>query len=206
MIRFDADTHTYWMGGARLPSVTEVLKPLYGDLRFVDQDLLDYKSELGRAVHRAVELHVLDGLDYSTLDDQVASYFAQYLKFESDTGFKATASEQIVHHTMGYAGTLDLAGNMGTIHAVIDIKTTAALSKAVALQLAAYKAAYIERDFKGPLVKRFALRLTPDSYHLHPYSPARDSADFAAFMGFLKVHQWCSAVGAAFTPENVSNG
>ena len=206
MIHFDEATHTYWLQDRRLPSVTEVLKPLYGDLRFVDQDLLDYKSDLGRAVHKAIELHVLDGLDYSTLDDLVAQYFSQYLHFEWETGFKATASEQIVHHSMGYAGMLDLAGSLGDTHAVIDAKTTAALSKAVALQLAAYRAAYMDWGYEGPSVKRFALRLTPHSYHLQPYLSSRDAADFAAFMGFLKVHQWCSAVGATFTPENVSNG
>lgn len=201
MIQFDEASHTYWDGGTQLPSVTQILKPLYGDLRFVGSDLLEYKSELGKAVHKAVELHVLDYLDYGSLDPVVAEYFSQYLRFETDTGFKATGSEIIVHHSLGYAGTLDLAGNLGAFHCNIDLKTTSALSKAVALQLAGYKAAYVEMGGIQQPVRRYALRLTPNSYHLEPYNPARDSIDFASFVGFLKVHQWCATNGIEFTME-----
>ncbi len=189
MIQFDEVKHEYTLGGRKLPGVTSILKPFYGDLRYVQQDVLEYKSELGQAVHKAVELHVLGGLDYSTLVSPVAEYFDQFLRFEAETGFRAIAAEARVHSDLGYAGTLDLAGYMHNMLGVIDVKTTAALSPVVALQLAAYLRAFNERREKKQEVatRRFALRLTPDKYRLVPFTEA---GDFAVFLSLLKIHQW----------------
>lgn len=187
MIQFDEQTHTYTHGGVRVPSVTQILKPLYGDLRFVKQDLLDYKSELGVAVHKAVELHVLGRLDYKSLVSPVSEYFAGYMKFERDTGFIGTATEVKVFSPLGYAGTLDLAGELESGSALIDLKCTAQLSPVVALQTAAYQQAYDNKR------KRYALRLMPNDYRLQPYERASDASDFAAFLGLLRVRQWCAA-------------
>lgn len=197
---FREHDHSYWTGSRRLAGVTEVLRPLYGDLRFVAQDLLDYKSALGKAVHRAVELHVKDDLVYDSLDPVVAQYFEQYLLFEAETGFKPLQSEVVVSSVLGYAGTLDLVGKLadsGAFCAVVDIKTTAALSPAVKLQTAAYMGAFNESSYSAGNTTsanaRYALRLTPTNYRLHQYKPSEFSADLAAFLGLLKIHQWALA-------------
>lgn len=205
-VEFREADHSYWKDGRRVPGVTTILRPLYGDLRFVQQDLLDWKSELGQAVHRAVELHVLDDLVYDSLDPAVAAYFAQYLLFEVESGFKPTDTEVRVLHPLGYAGTLDLLGTLprgvGALrkNALVDIKTTAALSPAVKLQTAAYQQAWVASngDMTRPqaVPHRYALRLTPDKYRLEPYQPSTDAADFAGFLGLFKAYQWCSANGA----------
>lgn len=186
MIQFDELKHEYTLAGRKLPGVTSILKPFYGDLRFVKQDVLDYKSELGVAVHKAVELHVLGGLDYGSLVSPVADYFDQYLAFEAETGFVAMASEVRVHSALGYAGTLDLSGSLRNRLALVDLKTTAALSPVVALQTAAYQHAHNENE-PIKLLNRFALRLTPEKYHLVPFT---GSSDFAVFLSLLKIHQW----------------
>lgn len=191
MLRFDEASHTYWSGSTRLPSVTEILKPLYGDLRFVKEDLLEYKSQLGQAVHKAVELHVLDGLDYSTLCDPVESYFLQYLKFERETNFKPMMTEVRVSSVLGYAGTFDLTGILRAKNCLVDLKTTAALSPAVKLQTAAYQKAYNDSGLGVKAEKRFALRLTPEKFVLQPYE--NDSQDFSGFLGFLNVYRWLKA-------------
>lgn len=195
LIQFDEATHTYTVNGRRVPGVTSVLKPLYGDLRFVDQDLLDYKSELGKAVHKAIELHCLDGLNYSSLTSPVAEYFEQYLLFEAETGFRPTASEVMVASALGFCGTYDLEGLLNRQLYVIDVKTTAALSPAVALQTIAYLRARNEND-GTKAERRAALRLAPDKYRFVPYDTARDAVDFGAFVGLLKAKQWCDAYGS----------
>lgn len=195
-IEFRESDHSYWRNGQRVPGVTRILKPLYGDLRFVQQDLLDWKSALGQAVHKAVELHVLDDLVYDSLDPVVAEYFHQYLLFESESGFKATQAEVRVMHPIGYAGTLDLIGEIGERRALIDLKTTAALSPAVKLQTAAYQQALRNDLDEFDTRRRYALRLTPDKYRLEPYHPSTDAADFAGFVGLFKAYQWCAANGA----------
>lgn len=192
---FDEAKHEYRTPeGKRLPSVTEILKPLYGDLRYVKQDLLDYKSVLGQAVHKAIELYTLKTLDMDTLDDQVLPYFEQFLRFCRDTGFVPTETEVRISSKMGYAGTLDLIGLLNCRKVLVDIKTTAALSPAVALQTAAYGMAYNAERPASPVVKRYALRLTPDMYRLQPYDNM--AADFATFIAFLKTNEWCRQNGA----------
>jgi len=190
-IQFIESDHSYRVDGQLTPSVTQVLKPLYGDLRFVDADLLQYKSELGQAVHKAVELHCKGSLDLSSVDDLIAPYLRQYQQFEMDSGFRFEASECRVSSRFGYAGTYDLKGWLNHRKALIDVKTVSALSKAVALQLAGYQQAEIETT--GDKCRRYALRLTPDNYYLHPYSPNTDSTDLAAFLGLVKINQWCAA-------------
>lgn len=191
---FREEDHTYWAGALRLPSVTEILKPLMGDLRFVRADLLQHKSELGQAVHKAIELHLLDDLEYSSLSPVVAQYFDQFLKFEKETGFQSFSTEEIISHPAGYAGRFDAAGRTRTKSGIFDWKTTSALSPVVALQMAAYLAAYeqIADRKKFPFLNRFALRLTNDSYRLVEYSNSDFSGDFKTFVSLLNLHQWCA--------------
>lgn len=188
-LAFDEATHSYTWNGVRVPSVTQVLRPLYFDLRFVAADLLEHKSGLGKAVHKAVELHVKKGLDYESLDPIVARYFDQFLLFEVESGFRFDQAEVFVHHPLGYAGQVDLCGIRGqgflASRVTVDVKTTSTLSRAVALQTAAYQGALVDKP------ARYALRLTPDRYYLVPYK--NDAQDFADFLGFLRVHQWCAA-------------
>lgn len=202
VIQFNEELHEYRIDGRRLPSVTEILKPLYTDLRFVDKDLLDYAGSRGTAVHKAVELHVLGDLDYSSLQGEVAEYFEQYLLFEAETGFKPSITELRVSSKLGYAGTLDLAGYLHGKMALVDLKTTASLSKAVALQTAAYQTAMNETT-EHKAEKRFALRLARDKYRLEAYP--NDKQDFASFLGFLSVHRWCAANGKSITTEVAKN-
>lgn len=197
VIEFNEERHEYRVGGRRVPSVTEILKPLYGDLRFVREDILEYKRELGVAVHKAVELHVKGELIYSSLEGPVAAYFERYLDWEIESGFKPLHSEQKVYSPLGYAGTVDLVGFVGGRLTIIDLKCTAALSPAVALQVAAYRNAYAATfDTQQERLARASLRLTDKKFHYHPYKPINDATDFGAFLGLLKVTQWCALNGA----------
>jgi hypothetical protein len=194
-VLFDEAKHEYRKpDGTRLPSVTEILKPLYADLRFVKQDLLDWKSEVGVAVHKAIELYTLKQLDLESIDDIVRPYFVQFVKFCADTGFVPNEAEVRVSSLFGYAGTLDLIGVLNGRKVLVDIKTTAALSPAVALQTAAYATAYNSANEHAPVRRRYALRLTPELYRLQSYD--NQAADFAVFVALLKTNQWCQQNGA----------
>lgn len=197
VILFSPERHEYQVGGRRMPSVTEILKPLYGDLRFVREDVLEYKRELGVAVHKAVELHIKGGLIYSSLEGPVAAYFEQYLEWEVDSCFRALGSEVLVYSALGYCGTVDLVGTINGKMVMPDLKCTAALSPAVALQTAAYQKGYGEHyGIDDRKIRRAALRLSSTKYHYHPYKPINDASDFGAFFGLLKIHQWAAANGA----------
>lgn len=192
IITFDHTDHTYKVGGRYVPSVTQVLAPLSADYKFVNEDLLRYKSELGSAVHKAVELDAKGSLDRSTLHVNVIPYFEQWLRFVDDYKVTPIASEMRVGSVLGYAGTLDLIASIGMATYLIDIKTTARLSPAVKLQTAAYKKAYQECSPHHTNPIRAALRLTKDNYYFETEMFKDDAGDLSAFCAFLNVHKWCA--------------
>src|SRR3990167_8720672 len=73
MMQFDAASHTYTLGGKKLPNVTTILKPL-SVYAGVPQSLLDAAAERGNNVHKACELLLWDLLDEETLADEYKPY------------------------------------------------------------------------------------------------------------------------------------
>ena len=187
VIEFNEELHTYLVDGVLTPSVTQVINMLQ-DFSFVPDDLLERASQFGRAVHKAVELYVLGDLNESKLSEPLVPYLNQYKKFEAETGFVASHTEQPVYSKFGYCGTFDLAGKLsGNRNPVlIDVKSCTSLHKVVGLQLAAYQQAF--KETCGIITKqRFALKLTDKNYRLVEYN---DPADFDIFNSCLKLHNW----------------
>lgn len=143
-ITFDAENHQYFYGLERIPSVSEILRPLTETyLANIPEAILTWKRELGIAVHKACELYDLGTLDEDGLDERIVPYLEGYKKFTVDYEPQWHAIEQIVFEpTMRYAGTLDRAGAFReTDAAVIDIKTSVSIQPTAALQLWAYACA-----------------------------------------------------------------
>lgn len=191
-LHFDAATHAYTLGGQRLPSVTQVLAPLY-DFSRVRDDVLEAKRALGQAVHLACQLDDEGDLDESSLDEAVRPYLDGYRLFKSHKITRVVAAELRVHHpTLRYAGTLDLLADIDGDRTLIDLKTPVVINPAVGLQTAAYVSALplelLTRPSGGMHVRRAALRLTEDGhYRLIEY---RDPNDFPTFVAMLTVHRW----------------
>lgn len=193
-IEFAEEGHEYRVDGRRVPSVTQVLAPLY-DLDAIPPAVLSHKRAIGQAVHRAIEFDLQDDLDEATLHPEVAPYMAGWRKWRIDRGFESFASEKRVAHPIyGYAGTLDLHGRITKKlfpekHApgetVIDLKTTFDIADAVGLQLAAYQNAL------GPQAKsdkRLALQLKPDGTYFERWFA--DPKDWPVFLAFLTCMNW----------------
>lgn len=187
-LEFDEVNHIYKLDGRRLPSVTGILSVL-NNFDMIPKDVLERKRLLGTALHKAIELHINDDLDTSTIHQDVTPYFNAYLKFESDTGFKPDFSEaRIFSKTFGYAGTLDLIGALNSERVLIDTKTVAVLGCSVGPQLAAYKHGFEELNPDMPIKKRFSLQLKPDgTYKLPEY---KDKRDIEIFKSCLNIHRW----------------
>jgi hypothetical protein len=192
-IAFDAATHVYWINGFAVPNVTRVLGDLY-NWDAVPAKTLERKRQIGAAVHRAIELDVHDDLDESSLDPQVAGYFEAWRRFCKERPFTCHLAEhQVGSHKLRYAGTLDLAGDLGGSDVLIDIKITHHLHPASALQTAAYLYAASEMRLIGAGAKRFALCLQADgAYRIQPHL---DRNDFPVFVSCLSRHNWCLARG-----------
>jgi len=140
-ITFNAQDHTYWRGPERIPSVSEILRPLTDSyLAGIPEAILNRKRDIGIAVHRACEL-VDQGydLDPDTIDPDVNGYLEGYRRFLVDMKPQWTQIETMVFDPVRwYAGRLDRVGIISGVPTVVDLKTSVQLGGAVAIQLTAY--------------------------------------------------------------------
>lgn len=193
MLTLDVATHTYRLDGEVVPSVTQILAPLYSFDR-IPPDVLERKSAIGVAVHSATELIDIDDLDESTVDPAIVGYLDAYRQFLADEQPEWIYSEQqFAHRIWRFAGTLDRFGRMRDGLAMLDLKTVAELSPAVGPQTAAYEFLRQHHDEDESSAARFALQLKPNGrYVLQQY---RDADDARVFASLLSVHHWRSKHG-----------
>lgn len=192
MLTFDPAAHEYRWNGAVIPHVTGIIAHLTSYDR-VPPDVLERARQQGQAVHKMVELDCKDDLDIDTLPAWLRGHHDAWNRFKGETGFKPWASEQYLYHPrMGYAGTLDLAGNMpklaGSKPAIIDVKRSFFAGPAIGLQTAAYLDAWNANFPEHKLAQRYALRLDANGkYRLELYE---DRDDHAAFLACLQQLRW----------------
>jgi hypothetical protein len=207
----DDTTHTYRDDLSRVwPGVTSILggstpdargrrvwpgvPPWAGRFDRIPADVLEYKRQLGTAVHAAIALDCAGTLDESSIAEVIAPYLAGWRRWRDETGFVASIAECLVYHaTFGYCGTLDAIGTVrgGTILA--DWKTSDA---STGLDAGAQTAAYLEAYramYPGVLparVPRYSVHLTDDGkYHVVPHTNRRD---FEAFKAALELFNFAA--------------
>lgn len=191
VLEFQESTHTYTLDGVRVPSVTQILKPMYS-FYGVPDEVLQAKAELGTNVHRACELLDNDDLDEDSEEglaalEPIAGYLAGYKKFKADKKPVVIANEQRLYHPLHkYAGTIDRRLAFGGSIWDVDLKSTVAMSPLVGVQTAAYSAMFLTVD-KTP-ARRGALQLFPDgNYKLHEFT---DPTDFSVFLSLLTIQRF----------------
>lgn len=192
VLQFDAATHKYTLDGVRVPSVTQVLKPLYS-FDGIPPQVLAAKAALGTAVHRACELLDNDDLDEESEDGReallpLAGYLAGYKKFKSDCKPVVFSNERLLFHPVHrYAGQIDRSYAMRGDVWDIDLKSTVSMSPIVGLQTAAYSE-MLRAEGRTQVARRGALQLFPDgNYKLHEF---KDPADFSVFLSMLNVQRF----------------
>lgn len=141
-LQFDEGRHIYALNGKRMPGVTSILKPISSaHYEGVDPAVMERTADLGRKVHRLIELDCFGELDVDDLDDELAPYYLGWREFLSRSGFTPLMSEQKLvsdHAADGYAGTLDLFGRLNGIYSVIDAKRVAMVVKSTGPQTFGY--------------------------------------------------------------------
>lgn len=161
------------------------------DFSFVSDEDMEAACYRGTAVHLACELYDLGTLDESTLDPAWRPYLDAWVKFKAERGFEVQLTEQKVFHPLlKYAGKLDRYGLLAVKPTLLDIKTSAALSPVIGMQLSAYQEALVAGpDWTGPRkMGRIAVQLKPDgTYRVQEY---KDSTDWSAFIGLLNLNNW----------------
>lgn len=188
-IDFDEPSHTYTVDGRRFPSVSEIsgmLRPESG----AREDVLEYKRQIGKAVHKAIELMEAGTLDASTLDPAIVDYVNAWRKFKDESRFTVLHSEMIVvSRKLRVAGTLDLTGMRAGDQFVelLDLKAVWSMGDETAIQTAGYAICY--EEMTGVKVdRRGGLQLLRDgTYRYHPY---KDGNDRNVFLACLTLHNW----------------
>ena len=122
---FEEETHTYYVDGERVDSVTQILSKLFPNkYSDIDPAVLKKAAERGTQVHRAIEAYC-KGFDDGS--DEVKDF--NFLR--KHYGFVPIESELPIILDFGgktYAGRIDLILKMDGL-VLADIKTTASLDK-----------------------------------------------------------------------------
>lgn len=189
---FDAQEHRYTLDGVVIPSVTQVLEPLY-DFAGIPAGVLERKAQLGTDVHLACELLDRDDLDEETEEGRaalapIAGYIEAYKKFLARTRPKVVENETRLYHPLHlYAGTIDRRYAIDGELWDVDLKTTSVISPIVGPQTAAYSAMLQAHGRPAPR-RRAALQLQPSGeFRLVEF---KDPGDFAVFLSMLTVHRF----------------
>jgi hypothetical protein len=204
ILEFEPTTHTYWINGQPVPSVTELLDDcgLTPDYSLVPQPVLQHARQRGIHVDQCIELLDADDLDWRTVHPEAMPYLEGWLAFREHEGFTPLANQlPLFHPTWGYAGTADSCGLLpGGRPVILERKTTAKMASTVALQVAGYalEGLWYAPPGGGVLSPvpwerpvRLGVQLRRDgTYQLFPYE---DPDDYAAFLGAVALGRWRGA-------------
>lgn len=189
---FSAPEHRYMLDGVTLPSVTQVLEPLY-DFAGIPADVLERKKLIGTDVHLACELLDRNDLDEDSAEGRaalapIAGYVAAYKRFLAQVAPRVVENETPLYHPLHlYAGTMDRRYEIRGELWDVDLKTTNVISPIVGPQTAAYSAMLQAHGRPAPR-RRAALQLLPDGdFRLTEFN---DPQDFAVFLSMLTVHRF----------------
>lgn len=180
---FLPESHEYYLDNVRLPSVTQILQSLgFYDYSAVPEEVLEYKSEIGRQIHKARDLYDKGRLDESSLkgkDGQldISGYLESWKYFVEDFAPETIFSEEPLYSKWGFAGDPDLCA---TLHispnhplkklnhkrAIIEAKTTTQMSPAVAIQTAGYQI-LAEEKLRRVVPVRLGVQLLADGRRPH---------------------------------------
>lgn len=156
---YDDESHTYRLGSVVLPSVTQIIEPLY-DFSGVHRDVMRRAREYGNAVHLTVKFFLNGTLDETDMDPVLVPPLDAFREWQHKEGLDFSGSKIEVpqyHHKLFYAGTPDLDDP----DLLVDLKTRKYSHKTDPLQLAAYD------HFGSGKRPRFILELKQDGTYVY---------------------------------------
>lgn len=193
---FDEDSHTYTVESVgRVPGCTRVLDHSgLVKFDFVNADILERKSELGREVHKACHLFNI-GKKF-VCDPLVEGYLNSWEAFYRLSKFAVRFSEEQQIATvngMRYGMQIDVAGDLRGEDTIIDYKI-GEIAPHHAIQLAGYAAGLYHPGLETPLGrfrsrKRMIVKLQEDG-SLAKIHRCEDKSDFDTFTSALYTTYW----------------
>lgn len=185
LLTFDPEKHIYRVDGLKLPSVTDICKPLvtFGE---VSQEVLRQAARRGSQVHEYAEL-IDYGMEANDLEvePELVGYVTAYTRFLRDYKPEWELIEKPLYSLdMGYAGTIDRYGIIDGEKTIVDIKTSSSANRATRIAWAVQLEAYLGLLGCG-FAKRYNLWLKSDgSYQLISATKTEQKYSFKASVLF----------------------
>lgn len=197
---YDPETHTYWLNGKPIVSVTEALGAV--NVPVSRRHMRGY-LERGRRVHRACHLLDENDLDWNTVREGEAGYVLAWEKWKEQTEVEFTAIEEKFYKKLiggfTYAGRPDRVGiligaglyahDKRKYETIIDLKTGdfSAPLPSVALQLAGYGYGLNSRK----IYRRIAVQLRYNGKpKVFEYPMKEYRSDVQDFFAVLRTKVW----------------
>lgn len=180
-LEFNAERHEYSLDGVVIPGYSRIAQDLgLIDYSHVRQRDLDWKAEVGKAVHTAIFLNNTNELDMNSLDEVVMSYFKSWLMFVEFYQPKILteySEKPICSIKWRYGVTPDIIADIKYL-TVLELKTVASMNPVIALQTESQKLA-VEETYKLKIKQRWGLQLIPNAMpKLEVYTSVTDSTNW----------------------------
>lgn len=146
-IVFDPETHTYYVNGKRLPSVTQLISHLM--TFYVSEERRENLAEEGTANHAAVEDMIRTGVSSCGYTDAVKKFMEDY----KDQIGGVVECEIPLASSRGFAGKPDVIFE----RAIVDLKRSMGNKKIHALQTIGYELLAVENGLIKPTKQHLIL-------------------------------------------------
>lgn len=206
--------HDYWLDGARVPSVTQVLKDS-GLIRLdgIPPFILEAALKRGSTCHQLIHYYNENDLDWSSVDVAYRGYIDGWVSFrEQHRVMPLLCEHRVASPRHRVAGTIDLLCEIDNEGWLLDFKTGNPEDVAADLQTAAYVGLSTEWRVVDEQLsdafsrfsrwRRASVRLRKDgSFRLIEYSDPRDYSRFQILAAAWHIR---SERGAIIQPDDVA--
>lgn len=188
-IEFNEKDHIYTKNGIVLPSVTQIMQPLYEQVYGkADSDASDNGKSKGKEIHRAID----DYCEFGMIDisEEYKPYLDNFIRYIDEHQYEVVASEVMLWHPVyGYAGKIDIiVRNPKGEFVLIDNKTGDLQPKLHAVQLQAYTDMWLANKMPE-IAFKVALGLSDKGYKEHRYDKY-DTKAKSVFDACYKIYKY----------------
>lgn len=188
-IEFNEKDHIYMKNGIVLPSVTQIMQPLYEQVYGkADSDASDNGKSKGKEIHRAID----DYCEFGMIDisEEYKPYLDNFIRYIDEHQYEIVASEvMLCHPVYNYAGKIDIiARNSKGEFVLIDNKTGDLQPKLHAVQLQAYTDMWSANKMPE-IAFKVALGLSDKGYKEHRYDKY-DTKAKSVFDACYKIYKY----------------
>lgn len=188
-IEFNEKDHIYTKNGIVLPSVTQIMQPLYEAVYGkADMNASDNGKSKGKEIHRAID----DYCEFGMIDisEEYRPYLDNFIRYIDEHQYEIVASEVMLYHPVyNYAGTIDIiVTNKKGEYGLIDNKTGDLQPKLHAIQLQAYTDMWSANKMPE-IAFKVALGLSDKGYKEHRYEKY-DTKAKSVFDACYKIYKY----------------